>query len=67
MYRLKQVDISPYGRCLRLESITEEKKKTVVKEAEQISPIRISSMTRLHEFMIPVNAKNVKCTYEIEE
>lgn len=69
LYRLTQVDISPYGRCLRLESVPEEKpKKTVVKEV--VASCAISDFghsKEAHYWNIPRNARNIKCTYEVEE
>lgn len=71
LYRLTDVEVSPFGKCLRLEYVggvpDEKPKKTVVKEAEPIAPIRIGSMSWMHDFIIPINAKNVKCTYEVLE
>ena len=46
----------------------EKPKKTVVKEAKEITDFGVPQSTRyVARFPIPVNAKNVKCTYEVEE
>ena len=43
-------------------------KKTVVKEAQlECTSYGLGSSVDIKQFSIPKNAKNIKCTYEIEE
>ena len=56
------------GRLERVLPKGEQSKKTVTKEAEDRGPTGEGDRTGyIERFFIPANAKNIHCTYEVEE
>ena len=63
------INTSSIGGRRRIGTIeVEVPKKTVTKEAEDRGPTGEGDRSGyIERFFIPANAKNIKCTYEVEE